>query len=318
MLLHAMRLLRYTLLLAFLLPPLVLAQSTATYRVTFESTWSAATHPEDFPPNPHFSGLIGAAHDGTASLWTLGGLASPGIESMAETGSKTQLTNEVNGLIGEGKALAVLSGGGIGNSPGSVSLTFDVTEEYPLVSLVSMLAPSPDWFVGTDGLDLFEGGAWTPKLMVDLYVYDAGTDSGPNYTSPDQDTNPAEPIFEIESSPFLVGGDVEPVGTFTFTLLNTVANETTVPLAAFALDAPAPNPALSRSAFRLHLDRPQPVRIDVFDILGRRVNTLHEGTLPAGVHPFALDVRSLPAGLYVVRARGVEAQATRRLVVQKR
>ena len=34
------------------------AQEEARYRVTFEAGWSAASHPEGFPGNPHFSGLV--------------------------------------------------------------------------------------------------------------------------------------------------------------------------------------------------------------------------------------------------------------------
>ncbi len=312
-----MRLFGYTFLLALLLPTFALAQSTATYRVTFESAWSADTHPDGFPPDPHYSPLIGAAHNEAASLWTVGGLASPGIEQMAETGGTSQLRGEVDGLIGEGTALSVLSGAGI-DSPGSTSFTFDLTEDYALVSLVTMVAPSPDWFVGVSGLNLREGGDWTEERVVDLFAYDAGTDSGEDYTSPNQDTNPAEPIFRIEEAPFVVNSELVPLGTFTFRLLSTVSNEEVVPVSAFALDALAPNPATSRSAFQLHLDQSQSVRIDVFDILGRRIETLHEGTLAAGIHPFALDVSRLARGLYMVRARGAEAQVTRRLVVQGR
>ncbi len=32
------------------------AQSTATYEVTFLSSWSATTHPQDFPSNRTFPG----------------------------------------------------------------------------------------------------------------------------------------------------------------------------------------------------------------------------------------------------------------------
>jgi hypothetical protein len=307
------RLLILTLALA---PLAALGQSTATYRVTFESTWSATTHPDDFPPDPHYSGLIGGVHDATATLWTEGALASDGIEAMAETGSKTQLRGEVEALIAGGQALAVLSGGGIGLSPGSVTLDFDVTEDFPRVSLVSMLAPSPDWFVGVDGLDLRDGGTWADELVVTLYAYDAGTDSGPTYTSPDEDTDPPEPVATIEESPFFVDGEVEPVGTFTFDLLSTTDAEAAAPVAAFALDAPAPNPAAARTALQLHLDRAQPVRVDVFDVLGRRVASLHDGALPAGTHGFTLDVQTFPSGVYFVRARGADVQATRRFVVR--
>jgi hypothetical protein len=36
--------------------------ASARYQLTFEATWSDGTHPLEFPPNPHFSGLIGASH----------------------------------------------------------------------------------------------------------------------------------------------------------------------------------------------------------------------------------------------------------------
>jgi hypothetical protein len=312
-----MRTLRFLLLLTLCLAPLcALAQSTAAYRVTFESTWSAETHPEGFPSNPHFSGLIGAIHSDAAALWATGELASDGIEDMAETGSKAALRAEVEALVPDGHALTVLDGGGIGLSPGSVTLDVEVTEDFSLLSLVSMLAPSPDWFVGVAGLDLREGGQWVDQREVSLYVYDAGTDSGPTYTSPDEDTVPPEPIARIETAPFLIDGDVAPVGTFTFTLLSATDAEDAAPAAAFALDAPAPNPAVAQTALRLHLDRSQSVRVDVFDVLGRRVVSLHGGSLPAGSHGFTLDVQALPSGVYFVRARGAGSQATRRFVVR--
>lgn len=315
-----LRILMRLLCIVFLLTlaPATWAQSSATYRVTFESTWSAQTHPDGFPPNPHFSGLIGATHSDAASLWSVGDLASNGIESMAETGSKTALTNEINGLINSGTAGAVLSGGGIALSPGEVSLTFDVEEAHALVSLVSMLAPSPDWFVGVAGLDLRANGTWAEEIVVSLDVYDAGTDSGPDYTSPNEDTNPAEPIFEIIESPFRVDDALVPVGTFTFTLLNATSSETAPDAATFALSAPAPNPVVDRTALTLHLDHAQPVRVEVFDLLGRRIALLHDGTLSAGAHPLTVDASRLTGGLYVVRARGTSLQSTRRLVVQKR
>lgn len=190
----------------------------ATYMVDFETTWSAATHPDDFPGNAHLSGLIGATHTAAVSFWTDGGMASTGIENMAETGGKGALIDEINAAIADTTAESTLSGGGIGVSPGTVSLTFAITEEFPLVTLVSMLAPSPDWFVGVSALSLLKDGAWIESLAVELYAYDAGTDSGTTYTSANQDTNPAESIAPIGTAPFLIDGAIPPIGTFTFTL----------------------------------------------------------------------------------------------------
>ncbi len=77
---------------------------TARYRVQFEATWSSQTHPINFPAAPHFSGLIGAIHDGSVVYWTPGMTASPGIELMAETGGKALLEGD-DRLIHHGRKL---------------------------------------------------------------------------------------------------------------------------------------------------------------------------------------------------------------------
>ncbi|MCI0372334.1 MAG: spondin domain-containing protein [candidate division NC10 bacterium] len=192
-------------------------EETAAYRVTFTSTWSAATHPEGFPPDAHFSDLIGATHSAGWVMWAEGGLASPGIEQMAERGKSSPLDREVETAIRAGLAGTWLGGGGIRRSPGSVSLDFRVSRAFSYVSLVSMLAPSPDWFVGVAGLDLCEKQRWLMERTVVLYAYDAGTDSGTVYDAPNADTQPRERITRVEGPPFQVAGEVRPVGTFTFT-----------------------------------------------------------------------------------------------------
>src|SRR5437762_12358166 len=87
--------------------------SVASYTVTFTSTWSATTHPVDFPTSAHFSGLIGATHSDQVVFWRDGELASPGIQAMAELGSKNPLGDEIAAAIGAGTAQYVLSGEGI-------------------------------------------------------------------------------------------------------------------------------------------------------------------------------------------------------------
>ena len=191
--------------------------NTAKYQVTFDATWSEETHPDDFPSNPHFSGLIGASHNENVKFWEGGELASQGIKNMAETGSKDPLKQEINNAISDVTAFKLLSGLGINPSPGSTSLEFKVSEEYPLVSLVTMIAPSPDWFIGVNSLNLFEEGAFVEEKTAVLYAYDGGTDSGTTYTSPNDPTDPPVPIFLIETYPFLYDDEIVPLGTFTFT-----------------------------------------------------------------------------------------------------
>ena len=195
---------------------------TAQYRVVFDATWSQSTHPTNWPANPHFSGLVGATHNGNVHFWRDGEAASEGIRLMAELGQKTTLLNEIAPAITNGTADFQLSGGGINPSPGTVSLTFPqaMRRDFPLVTLVSMIAPSPDWFVGVDSLNLIENGQWVTNKVVTLYGKDAGTDSGTTYTSPDQVTVPRGVVTQFTEFPTIQNGVIVPFGTFTFTRLD--------------------------------------------------------------------------------------------------
>jgi outer membrane biosynthesis protein TonB len=190
--------------------------STARYLVIFESTWSAASHPTDFPASAHYSGLIGGTHNGAATFWREGGLATEGIRRMAERGSKSPLDAEVNSAINAGTAQHLLSGPSLGTSPASTSMEFEISDAFPLVTLVTMVAPSPDWFAGVSGLSLRSNGRWVDEIRVDLYAFDAGTDSGTSYGSADLETAPRQPIARLAGYPVSANGGVAPFGTFTF------------------------------------------------------------------------------------------------------
>jgi hypothetical protein len=193
-----------------------LPEGDATYEVTFTATWSATTHPENFPTNPHFSSLAGGTHSAAVSFWSVGELATTGIKNVAEGGNAGVLLDEVDDAIAAGTAEFSLRGGDIASSPGSVSMMLAVNGDYPLVTLVSMIAPSPDWFVGVSGLNLWQDGAWVETHTVELFLYDAGTDDGEDYRSANAVTDPFEPIARIEGFPSLIGDELRPVGTLTF------------------------------------------------------------------------------------------------------
>ena len=195
-----------------------LPSDTAVYSITFNATWSATTHPTNFPPGPHFSPLIGAVHNDSVSFWASGEIASPGIEQMAETGGTSNLTREIRAHI-PGNALSVINGRGIG-SPASTTIEgVHLSLDYPIITLVTMIAPSPDWFVGVAGQSLQdEFGQWVDELQVVLYPYDSGTDDGVSYRSANADSSPKQPIKGLKGiSPF----SDEPIGTYTFTRTDT-------------------------------------------------------------------------------------------------
>lgn len=195
-------------------------EATATYRLDFVSTWSAATHPTDIPSNPHFSPLIGATHNDGAEFWSAGVIATSGIQQMAERGQKPALRDEMMAEITAGNAERVIEGPDNFDSPGSVIVTFEISSTFPLVTAVSMIAPSPDWFVGVHDVSLLTSTGWVDELVIQLMPYDAGTDSGTTYRSSDSATDPAELIQMITGDPFITNGDVPPLGTFTFTRID--------------------------------------------------------------------------------------------------
>jgi hypothetical protein len=202
------------------LAPIQKPSGPAQYRLTFKTTWSNITHPTDFPENPHFSGLIGATHKQGVRLWVEGELATPGIETVAEDGLKGPLDTEIEALITSGGACANISGGGVSPSPGMRILDFTISPDCTYVSVVSMIAPSPDWFVGVSGISLSEYGEWIDEVVVELPPLDAGTDLGPTYTSPNEPAESPVAIHRIDYEPLLVNGVVPPMGTFTFTQLD--------------------------------------------------------------------------------------------------
>ncbi len=195
-----------------------IASAQATYRLDFLGTWSAATHPGAFPAgsSPHFTDLVGGTHSDAVSFWEAGELASPGIENMAELGSTGTLLNEVNAAINLGTAASTILGPDLFGLPNSTSLQFDVNAAHPLVTITTMIAPSPDWFVGVSGLSLRENDQWIERIEVDLWAYDAGTEEGMGFSLGNSATSPHEAIAKITTGP-LAGQP--PMGTFTFTLI---------------------------------------------------------------------------------------------------
>lgn len=147
----------------------------ASYQLVFNSIWSTKTHPKNFPYSAHFSPLIGLTHKKDFHLWQLGGMASNGVKQTAEDGNNTKIKGAIQYAIQQQYGQYLIQASGI-DSPDSVKLTFDVTINYHHLSLISMLAPSADWFVGIDAHPLYDTKTgWIQSKKIDLIVYDAST-----------------------------------------------------------------------------------------------------------------------------------------------
>ena len=75
----------------------------------------------------------------------------------------------------------------------------------------------------------------------------------------------------------------------------------------------SPNPASGNVTIRFVLENTSDVRIDVFDMAGRRVDCLDEKDMHEGVHAFKINI--LPSGIYICRMTSGNFIDARRFVV---
>ncbi|XP_037945543.1 spondin-1-like [Teleopsis dalmanni] len=198
----------------------------AKYELTFEGKWSRHTHPKDFPANSwrtRFSDIIGASHTIDYRFWQYGDLASEGLREVAEHGSTRTLESELKDQSDQIRTIIKARGIAYPNVTGKTFAVFRVDSKHHLISLVSMIDPSPDWIVGVSGLELcLPNCSWVENKIHNLYPWDAGTDSGPSYMSADQPQIPPDVVRRIKSnfpndprSPFYdsTGAPMKPLAT---------------------------------------------------------------------------------------------------------
>ncbi len=83
-----------------------------------------------------------------------------------------------------------------------------------------------------------------------------------------------------------------------------------------------PNPFNPKTTLRFSTVVAGSVSLEVYDVAGRRLRTLHRGQLPAGSHQFEWNGRgdggeALASGLYFVRLQGEEFEASLKIILLK-
>ena len=148
------------------------APQSATYQMIFVPRWTLASHPFEYPNVPkkqqgNFSGLIGATHKENYAIFAKGKMPTPGLENLSEHGKHSPLNGEIQAAIKAGKAGTIIETTEAIYGPihKPVSKIFTTTKNFPLVSIVAMVVPSPDWFVGVTNVRLFSNGKWVPTVM---------------------------------------------------------------------------------------------------------------------------------------------------------
>ena len=295
--------------LCFMIFNISYSQSTATYNIEFESVWNTTDHGA-LPSNPHWSSLVGANHKSSITYFEMGGIATQGIENIAETGDITVFRdNEINPSINNGNAEQFINGGGLASATGKINIDdLVISENFPLLTLVSMIAPSPDWIIGINNINLRNAGNtdWRSLIEIDLYAYDAGTDDGTSYTGSSSDITPHIPINSLQGDdPF----NNNIIGTFKITLesvldINKINNVNNVKV--------YPNPTNGNITIS-NFQNIESNTITIYNVLGKLVKQISVRQNPSKLN---LDLSALDDGVYLIKVLDKNgASKTQKLII---
>ena len=134
-------------------------------------------------------------------------------ELMAEEGDIDPLANLAKELVAAGRADQARAWrwwfcpDEINHSHcGDATVEFSVHDEFERLTLVTMLGPSPDWFVGVSGLPLRDDTGWIRFQEIELLPYDGGTRSANEFALGGPLSEPPEVIHAItEDTGQLIG-----------------------------------------------------------------------------------------------------------------
>lgn len=170
---------------------------SVTYTVTFEGNWNTDSTPGGVVGGAHFTTLIGAVHNSDVTFWAKGEIATAGVEGVAELGSTGTFETEISNAEKKGTVKSIVREGGT-SATGTSTLEVEFSPTHPLFTLLSMIGPSPDWFVGVSALSLLdESDDWRTSHTVDLFPYDAGTENGEEFSLSNSATSPQGDITSL-------------------------------------------------------------------------------------------------------------------------
>ena len=286
-------------------------QSVANYDISVTTIWTVMDH-SSIPGGAHWSDLIGATHNMAGEFVNLGEPSTSGIINVAEQGYNVPILAEINAAIMANTADQLLQVG-FPDGP-EVTTGFvgrDISANYPYVTLVSMVAPSPDWFIASNSVNLRSGNpsvnnGWKATFTMDVFAYDAGSDLGANYGDPDQ-IGGTGIVSMINGFPIFGNR----MGEITFTYNSSTLNVDTVdPIKSIKI---YPNP----SQGQINLSNVQNIdlkNIEVYSVLGRLVYI--ENVLPNTTN-ISLDLNSLRKGIYLLKLNTIKGNSiTQKLILE--
>jgi hypothetical protein len=85
----------------------------------------------------------------------------------------------------------------------------------------------------------------------------------------------------------------------------------------FSIFQNCPNPFNPSTTIKFNLPKASDVTIDIYDILGRKVETIVEHEQPAGIHQLVWNANGFSSGIYFYRIQAGKFVETRKMMLIK-
>lgn len=290
-------------------------QSVANFNISITTIWNTTEH-TTLPNNAHWSPLVGATHKNPNAIIEFG-IPAPstnGIKDVAEIGVNTNFENEINTLISAGNANQYIEQAFApfaGNTSTASLSNIEISEDFPLITLASMVAPSPDWFIAINSLNLRSGNnsinnGWKDTFTLDVFAYDAGTDSGTEYTSNNSITNPREPISMLSGYP--INGNRMASITFQYNTSTLSSTQKALPENIKIY----PNPSKGKITIS-NIQNLEISTVKIYSVLGSIIQNVTVENSPSKLE---FDLSNLKKGIYLVRVTNINGNhTTRKLII---
>ena len=194
------------------------------YKMTFQGNFNSASSPGGLPHIARFTQIIWVTHTSQKTFWKPGGMASPGVEDVAELGETFTFVDEVIDEVIEDTVNLwdFFPYGRYPRGEETLSRVIPLCKKAPLVTFLAMLDFSPDWFIGVSSYSLLNSqNNWISPVTLDLYPYDAGTEEGTEFSFNNPPSNPHVPISSLRGKGKFSGATA-PVARMTLERINAV------------------------------------------------------------------------------------------------
>lgn len=154
-----------------------------------------------------------------------------------------------------------------------------------------------------------EGGAWSPLQELAASDDDPGATEGFGYAVA------ASGARIAVGAPVAVEEEVPTGSAYVFDLVPLLANEGAAPDAPGLTVEVYPNPHRDHATVRFATRDSGPASVRLYDLLGRELGVLYEGSSDAAGREVPFDMRGLPSGTYLVRLETAGSTTARRVTV---